>query len=142
MAIIGAGGIGFRHGHSSSSDHGPSTSLDRDRFLEDRGGWIDDYRLPGGLLADFPASERSSRRVTLLQRKAAKMGASLGKTTGWIHRATLEKIRGVAMLNGVVYEKIDEDGLHIVQKRHPADDRAARYHRCLCRPGAAANTGR
>ena len=112
VAIIGAGGIGFDTA-ILVSDERPSTSLDRERFLEEWG--VDrDYRQPGGLLADFSASDRSFRRVTLLQRKAAKMGASLGKTTGWIHRATLKK-RGVAMLNGVVYEKIDDAGLHIVK---------------------------
>ena len=42
------------------------------------------------------------------------MGAGLGKTTGWIHRATLKK-RGVEMINGVAYEKIDDDGLHILK---------------------------
>jgi len=50
-----------------------------------------------------------------LQRKGVKIGASLGKTTGWIHRATLRK-RGVAMINGVQYGKIDDEGLHIVKK--------------------------
>ena len=52
----------------------------------------------------------------MLQRKASKIGAALGKTTGWIHRATLKK-RGVAMINGVVYEKIDDDGLHFVKNQ-------------------------
>jgi hypothetical protein len=50
----------------------------------------------------------------MLQRKASKMGAGLGKTTGWIHRATLRKC-GVTMISGVAYEKIDDDGLHIVK---------------------------
>jgi 2,4-dienoyl-CoA reductase (NADPH2) len=50
----------------------------------------------------------------MLQRKASKMGAGLGKTTGWIHRATLRKC-GVTMLSGVAYEKIDDEGLHIVK---------------------------
>ncbi len=112
VAIIGAGGIGFDTAILVSHE-GPSTSLDRDRFLEEWG--VDrDYHHPGGLLADHPKTERPPRRVTMLQRKAAKMGASLGKTTGWIHRATLRK-RGVDMLNGVAYEKIDDDGLHIVK---------------------------
>ncbi len=112
VAIIGAGGIGFDVAILITHD-GPSTSLDRDRFLDSWG--VDrEYRLPGGLLADYPETERSSRHVTMLQRKAAKMGAGLGKTTGWIHRATLKKC-GVDMLNGVTYEKIDNDGLHIVK---------------------------
>ncbi len=112
VAIIGAGGIGFDTA-ILVTHAGVSTSLDRDRFLEAWG--VDrDYRQPGGLLASDPETPWSPRRVTLLQRKASKMGAGLGKTTGWIHRATLKK-RGVEMLNGVTYEKIDDDGLHIVK---------------------------
>ncbi len=113
VAIIGAGGIGFDTAILVTHT-GPSTSLDRDRFLEEWG--VDrDYRRPGGLLAAHPQTQRSPRRVTMLQRKASKMGAGLGKTTGWIHRATLRK-RGVTMLSGVAYEKIDDDGLHIVNQ--------------------------
>jgi 2,4-dienoyl-CoA reductase (NADPH2) len=52
------------------------------------------------------------RKVYLLQRKAAKLGASLGKTTGWIHRTAL-KHRSVVMRGGVTYERIDDAGLHI-----------------------------
>ena len=112
VAIIGAGGIGFDTA-ILVTDEGPSTSLDCDRFLEEWG--VDrDYRRPGGLLADQPAIKQSPRRVTMLQRKSSKMGAGLGKTTGWIHRATLRKC-GVDMLNGVAYKKIDDDGLHIVK---------------------------
>jgi len=112
VAIIGAGGIGFDTA-ILVTHAGVSISLDRDRFLEAWG--VDrDCRQPGGLLASDPETPRSPRRVTLLQRKASKMGAGLGKTTGWIHRATLKK-RGVEMLNGVTYEKIDDDGLHIVK---------------------------
>ena len=54
----------------------------------------------------------SPRRVYLLQRKAGKLGADLGKTTGWIHRTAL-KHRGVVMRNGVTYERIDDAGLHV-----------------------------
>jgi 2,4-dienoyl-CoA reductase (NADPH2) len=112
VAIIGAGGIGFDTALFLVHE-GLSTSLDRDRFLESWG--VDrTYRRPGGLLADPPQTERSSRRVTMLQRKASKMGAGLGKTTGWIHRAALRKC-GVTMLSGVAYEKIDDEGLHIVK---------------------------
>ncbi len=114
VAIIGAGGIGFDTAVLVSHE-GTSTSLDRDRFLQEWG--VDrDYRQPGGLLASSSDTQPSPRRVTLLQRKAAKMGADLGKTTGWIHRATLRK-RGVTMINGVAYEKIDDDGLHIVKNQ-------------------------
>ena len=114
VAIIGAGGIGFDTA-VLITHVGKSTSLDRDLFLEEWG--VDrEYRQPGGLLATHPETPPSPRRVTLLQRKASKMGAGLGKTTGWIHRATLKK-RRVIMINGVAYEKIDDDGLHIVKNQ-------------------------
>jgi 2,4-dienoyl-CoA reductase (NADPH2) len=50
-----------------------------------------------------------ARQVTLLQRKPGKLGAGLGKTTGWIHRAAL-KMKNVEMLSGVNYERIGEQG--------------------------------
>jgi 2,4-dienoyl-CoA reductase (NADPH2) len=52
------------------------------------------------------------REVYLLQRKASKLGATLGKTSGWVHRATLQR-KGVQMIGGVEYDKIDDRGLHI-----------------------------
>jgi 2,4-dienoyl-CoA reductase (NADPH2) len=55
----------------------------------------------------------ASRRVYLLQRKAGKLGASLGKTTGWIHRTAL-KHRAVVMRHGVTYQRIDDAGLHLL----------------------------
>jgi 2,4-dienoyl-CoA reductase (NADPH2) len=48
--------------------------------------------------------------VTLLQRKAGKLGAGLGKTTGWIHRTAL-KHKQVEMIGGVNYERIADEGL-------------------------------
>jgi 2,4-dienoyl-CoA reductase (NADPH2) len=122
VAIIGAGGIGFDTAVLVTRD-GPSTSLDRDRFLEEWG--VDrECRQPGGLLASYSETQPSPRRVTMLQRKSSKVGAGLGKTTGWIHRATLKKC-GVEMINGVAYEKIDDGGLHIVKNESrqtiPAD---------------------
>ena len=57
-------------------------------------------------------SAPAARDIYLLQRKAKKVGAGLGKTTGWIHRKNLTK-RGVQMMSGVTYNKIDDDGLHI-----------------------------
>ncbi|MDX2693744.1 NADPH-dependent 2,4-dienoyl-CoA reductase, partial [Streptomyces ipomoeae] len=56
-----------------------------------------------------PAPPRS---VHLLQRRTSKVGAGLGKTTGWIHRTEL-KHRGVTMVPGVQYDLIDDAGLHI-----------------------------
>ena len=112
VAIIGAGGIGFDTAVLITHE-GPSSSLDRDRFFKEWG--VDrEYHQPGGLLAAHSETQPSPRRVTMLQRKASKMGAGLGKSTGWIHRAALKK-RGVEMINGVAYEKIDDEGLHIVK---------------------------
>ena len=59
-----------------------------------------------------------ARRVYLLQRKPGKLGATLGKTTGWIHRSAL-KHRGVVMRNGVTYQRIDDAGLHISTEAGP-----------------------
>jgi 2,4-dienoyl-CoA reductase (NADPH2) len=74
--------------------------------------------MPGGLMGKLPKLLSSGRRVYLLQRKTGKMGASLGKTTGWIHRLTLKQ-RNVIMINAVTYNKIDDDGLHITLKGKP-----------------------
>ena len=57
--------------------------------------------------------EALAREIWLLQRKKSKPGKGLGKTTGWVHRLSLGK-RGVKMLGGVEYRRIDEFGLHIV----------------------------
>ena len=68
------------------------------------------YRAAGGITAPHP--EASPRQVWLLQRTDAKPGKGLGKTSGWAHRASL-KHKGVHMLGGVAYERIDDAGLHI-----------------------------
>ena len=73
------------------------------------------YHFPGGLAQSRPAVPSSGRQVYLLQRKPTKMGETLGKTTGWIHRTTLKQ-RQVIMINGVTYDKIDDAGLHITFK--------------------------
>jgi 2,4-dienoyl-CoA reductase (NADPH2) len=113
IAIVGAGGIGFDVALYVTQPE-VRTSLDRDAFLREWG--VDkDYRLPGGLTPSRPRVPHAGRRVYLMQRKTGKMGESLGKTTGWIHRVTLKQ-RQVAMMNGVIYNKIDDDGLHISVK--------------------------
>ena len=68
------------------------------------------FDAPGGLAKPHP--EPPARQVWLLQRSPGKPGARLGKTTGWIHRATL-KAKGVKMLGGVEYLGVDDAGLHI-----------------------------
>jgi 2,4-dienoyl-CoA reductase (NADPH2) len=113
IAIVGAGGIGFDVALYVTQPE-IRTSLDRDAFLREWG--VDkDYRLPGGLTPNRPQVHPAERRIYLMQRKTGKMGESLGKTTGWIHRVTLKQ-RQIAMMNGVTYNKIDDDGLHISVK--------------------------
>jgi 2,4-dienoyl-CoA reductase (NADPH2) len=110
VAIVGAGGIGFDVAEFLTHD-GHSTSLDVPAFMSEWG--IDQtLRSRGGLCAQGPRAERSPREVYLLQRKTSKPGEGLGKTTGWVHRTALRR-RGVHMLAGVTYERIDDAGLHL-----------------------------
>ena len=106
VAIIGAGGIGFDTAAYLVERHeAPSP----ERFYKIWG--IDPaYSQAGGLTA--PAPEPAKRQVFLLQRSNRKVGETLGKTTGWIHRAAL-KAHGVIGINGVCYRRIDDAGLHI-----------------------------
>ena len=108
VAIIGAGGIGFDVGEFLVQE-GESPSLDATRWMAEWG--VDAaFAAPGGLAKPHP--EPAARKVWLLQRTQGKPGARLGKTTGWIHRATL-KAKGVKMLGGVEYLGVDDAGLHI-----------------------------
>ena len=110
VAIIGAGGIGFDVAEFLVQST-PSPTVDLDEWLAEWG--IGDPSVARGGV-DGIASRVSAplRAVTLLQRKSGKPGAGLGKTTGWIHRATL-KMKDVKMLGGVNYERIDDRGLLI-----------------------------
>ncbi|VTP67463.1 2,4-dienoyl-CoA reductase [NADPH] [Serratia rubidaea] len=113
VAIIGAGGIGFDTAEYLSQ-HGESSSLHPQAFNHEWG--IDtQLRQRGGLSPDGADVPRSARQIFLLQRKTSKVGEGLGKTTGWIHRASLS-MRGVKMLSGVQYQRIDDEGLHIVRE--------------------------
>jgi 2,4-dienoyl-CoA reductase (NADPH2) len=107
VAIIGAGGIGFDVAEYLT--HQPQSGDAIDAYLRE---WGVDRRMtaPGGLMDhEDPPPARS---VTLCQRKQGKLGAGLGKTTGWIHRSALKK-KNVTMLDQCRYERIDDDGLHI-----------------------------
>lgn len=108
VAIIGAGGIGFDIAEFLTHE-GESGSIHPKKFYDEWG--IDtSYSQVGGLKT--AAVEHSAREIYLLQRKASSVGATLGKTTGWIHRTGL-KNRNVKMIAGAQYEKIDDQGLHI-----------------------------
>ena len=110
VAIIGCGGIGFDTAMYLSQS-GTPTSQDSMAFFRE---WGIDTTLtqPGGLAAEGSEHLPSPRQIVMLQRKAGKPGEGLGKTTGWIHRTTLLS-RGVRMIPGVQYQRIDDEGLHI-----------------------------
>ncbi|MEP7706283.1 NADPH-dependent 2,4-dienoyl-CoA reductase [Paraglaciecola sp. 25GB23A] len=110
VAVIGAGGIGFDV--SEYLSHGKQTpSLDIPAFMQEWG--IDmTFSHRGGIEGMQAKPEASPREIYLLQRKTTKVGAGLGKTTGWAHRAGLVS-KGVHMLAGVEYLRIDDAGLHI-----------------------------
>ena len=108
VAILGAGGIGFDVAEYLSHE-GVSPSLAPAKFYAEWG--IDaNYARRGGLVQ--PHLETAPREIVLLQRKASKVGEGLGKTTGWIHRTAL-KNRGVKMIAGATYHRIDDAGLHV-----------------------------
>ena len=113
VALMGAGGIGFDVAEYITHQ-GKSTALDTSAFMKE---WGVDMQLDArggieGIKADKP---KNPREVYLLQRKSSKVGAGLGKTTGWVHRFTLRN-KNVKMINGVEYNKIDDKGLHYTKK--------------------------
>jgi len=110
VAVIGAGGIGFDVSEYLAHS-GESTSLSIPAFMKEWG--IDmTFTSRAGVEGMKPNFTPPARQIFLLQRKTTKVGAGLGKTTGWIHRAGL-KFKGVKMIPGCNYEKIDDQGLHI-----------------------------
>ena len=110
VAVMGAGGIGFDVSELIMHS-GVSGALDRDVFAKEWG--IDFENHPrGGVTGVKPEIAKADREVYLLQRKSSPVGRGLGKTTGWTHRISLAQ-RGVKMLNGLEYHKIDDQGLHI-----------------------------
>ena len=110
VAVMGAGGIGFDVSELIMHS-GVSGALDRDVFAKEWG--IDFENHPrGGVTGVVPQVAKADRQVYLLQRKSSPVGRGLGKTTGWTHRISLAQ-RGVKMLNGLEYHKIDDQGLHI-----------------------------
>lgn len=114
VAIIGAGGIGFDMAEYLSHE-GKSPSLDTEKYMEEWG--VDMAMKTGGaLMAAQP--EPSPREIYLLKRSPGKHGKNLGKTTGWAHRASL-KMKDVTMISQVSYQKVDDEGLHILVNEVP-----------------------
>lgn len=111
VAIIGAGGIGFDVAEYISHE----TQHD-DAQKEYLTNWGIDTELEtvGGLLASGIAIPKSKKTITILQRSKGKVGARLGKTTGWIHRSTLKQ-KGVTFESNLQYSHIDDQGLHIIR---------------------------
>jgi len=109
VAIIGAGGIGFDMGEFLLHDTKHPLPLALDVWARE---WGISFKgdTAGGLVP--AANPEPVRQLYLLQRKASRPGAGLGKTTGWVHRAVLAR-NGVVMIAGVRYDRIDDQGLHI-----------------------------
>jgi 2,4-dienoyl-CoA reductase (NADPH2) len=110
VVIIGAGGIGFdvalylleRNERAPLEAHAFAHHWGIDESLVNAGG-LDPKGLP-------PA--KPSYNVTMLKRSTTPFGSTLGRTTGWVHRAELQR-NGVKMIKGVEYRKIDDAGVHI-----------------------------
>ncbi|CAM2144558.1 2,4-dienoyl-CoA reductase [Pararobbsia alpina] len=115
VAIVGAGGIGFDVAEFLLHPAGVPLPVPVATWFDEWG--IDDQaRGRGGLKPAVPS--HPPRQIWLLQRKAGKLGAGLGKTSGWVHRATLLR-NDVKMLGGVTYRSIDATGLHIERDGTP-----------------------
>ncbi len=112
VAIIGAGGIGFDTAVFLAHEFGPGDPAkpDIDRWLREWG--VDREAEHDGGLSPAGPEMQSPRQITLLQRKPQALGRNLGLTTGWALKAELQ-MKGVEMIGGVTYRKIDGDGLHI-----------------------------
>ena len=109
VAIVGAGGIGFDVAEFLVTPPGHSPTLNLKEWLAEW-GVTDPAEVRGGVVRPRPSAP--ARQVTLLQRKAGKLGKGLGKTTGWIHRAALQ-MKQVEMIGGVNYERIMPGGLFV-----------------------------
>ncbi len=108
VAVVGAGGIGFDVSEFLVQDESPTLDL---KAWQTEWGVDMTVSAPGGLLPKQP--EPPARTVYLLQRKDEKLGKRLGKTSGWVHRTSLID-KQVQMIGNVSYERIDDDGLHLM----------------------------
>ena len=112
VAIIGAGGIGFDVSEYLGHEHHNGPAFPTPENFARQWGIDLSLQARGGVKGIAAEPEQLAREIWLLQRKSSKPGKGLGKTTGWVHRMSLRK-RGVKMLAGVKYKRIDEFGLHI-----------------------------
>ncbi|MEA3194957.1 MAG: 2,4-dienoyl-CoA reductase [Betaproteobacteria bacterium] len=104
VAIIGMGGIGFDVA-LWLLERDSRSQLDAKAFALHWGIAED-----GSLRA---AEEETTRvKITMMKRSLTPFGHTLGRTTGWVHRAELAR-HGVRMLKGVEYRRIDDAGVHI-----------------------------
>ncbi len=115
-AVIGAGGIGFDISEVLLNQ-GEPTSQNIAAFMS-KWGVDTSLQARGGVIPVSKNENPPHRKIFLLQRKTTKVGAKLGKTTGWIHRMNLQK-EGVEMLSGCSYQKIDDAGLHMLVDGEP-----------------------
>ncbi len=116
VAVMGAGGIGFDVSEYLTHQ-GPSLTLNKDLWFKEWG--VDISNAHAGGLQPMEI-EPSPRKVYMLQRKTTSLGRGLNKTSGWVHRAAV-KMKGVEMIAGVGYDKIDDDGLHITISNKDGD---------------------
>jgi 2,4-dienoyl-CoA reductase (NADPH2) len=115
VAVVGGGGVAFDVAEwLVRADDAEQTQAD---FLAEWGIDVSGQHA-GGLVPGGPPPVPAAREVVLLQRRPGRPGSGLGKTTGWIQKLRLER-RRVELLGGVRYERIDEEGLHIVAREQP-----------------------
>ena len=116
VAVIGAGGIGFdvsefllKPPHQPQPQ--PLATWQQEWGIDPNPNYISE----GGTQ---PAIVHPPvREIYLLQRKTTALGAGLGKTSGWVHRAQLKK-HHVRMLRGVQYKAVTDEGLWIEMAGH------------------------
>ncbi|HMS73788.1 NADPH-dependent 2,4-dienoyl-CoA reductase [Gordonia sp. (in: high G+C Gram-positive bacteria)] len=107
VAVIGAGGIGFDVTEFLTVDESPTLNL---KEWEQEWGVSEDLSRPGFVTKPRPLP--ATREVFLVQRKSGGQGKGLGKTSGWVHRASV-KMKGVEQISGATYDRIDDAGLHL-----------------------------
>jgi len=111
VAVIGAGGIGFDVSeYLLKPEHQPQPQPLADWQREWGVDPNPNYVSEGG--TQIAEVHPPVREIYLLQRKTSALGAGLGKTSGWVHRAQLKK-HAVRMLRGVQYKAVTDEGLWV-----------------------------